>query len=49
MLTAHPGVDYRMVVPAAPLVFDARGVTVGIDATSVIRLSPKSARTAVLL
>jgi len=38
VLTAHPGIDYRAVVGAAPLVFDARGVTVGIDAPNVVRL-----------
>ena len=27
ILTAHPGIDYDAVVDAAPLVFDAVGVT----------------------
>jgi UDP-N-acetyl-D-glucosamine dehydrogenase len=38
ILTAHPGVDHRFVVGHAPLVFDARGVTTGIDAPNVVRL-----------
>jgi UDP-N-acetyl-D-glucosamine dehydrogenase len=38
ILTAHPGVDHRFVVGHAPLVFDARGVTLGIDAPNVVRL-----------
>jgi UDP-N-acetyl-D-glucosamine dehydrogenase len=38
VLTAHPGLDVRMLVRWAPLVFDARGVTAGIDAANVIRL-----------
>ena len=33
-----PGIDYRMLVRTAPLVFDTRGVTAGMDAPNVIRL-----------
>jgi len=38
VLTAHPGLDVRMVIRCATLVFDARGVTAGIDAPNVVRL-----------
>jgi UDP-N-acetyl-D-glucosamine dehydrogenase len=38
ILTPHPRIDYRMLVRTAPLVFDTRGVTVGMDAPNVIRL-----------
>jgi UDP-N-acetyl-D-glucosamine dehydrogenase len=38
ILTPHPGIDYRMLVRTAPLVFDTRGVTAGMDAPNVIRL-----------
>jgi len=38
VLTAHPGLDVRMVVRCAALVFDARGVTAGMDAPNVVRL-----------
>ncbi|MBI4259366.1 MAG: nucleotide sugar dehydrogenase [Actinobacteria bacterium] len=38
VLTAHPGIDYRWLVRLASLVFDARGVTSGIDAPNVVRL-----------
>jgi UDP-N-acetyl-D-glucosamine dehydrogenase len=38
VLTAHPDVDYGMLVGKAPLVFDTRGVTVGMNAPNVIRL-----------
>jgi hypothetical protein len=38
ILTAHPDIDYPSLVGAAQLVFDARGVTVGIDAQNVVRL-----------
>jgi hypothetical protein len=38
ILTAHPGVDHRFLVAHAPLVFDARGVTSGIDAPNIVRL-----------
>jgi UDP-N-acetyl-D-glucosamine dehydrogenase len=38
VLTAHPGLDVRMLVRCAQLVFDARGVTAGIDAPNVVRL-----------
>jgi UDP-N-acetyl-D-glucosamine dehydrogenase len=38
ILTPHPGLDVRRVLRSSPLVFDARGVTAGIDATNVVRL-----------
>jgi UDP-N-acetyl-D-glucosamine dehydrogenase len=38
ILTAHAGINYPWLVEAAQLVFDARGVTVGIDAPNVFRL-----------
>ena len=38
ILTAHPSVDYPLVADVAPLVFDARGATMGIDAQNVVRL-----------
>jgi UDP-N-acetyl-D-glucosamine dehydrogenase len=38
ILTAHPSVDYPLVADVSPLVFDARGATMGIDAPNVIRL-----------
>lgn len=38
ILTAHPGVDYEAVVRMAPLVFDARGITRGLDGPNVVRL-----------
>jgi len=38
ILTAHPGIDYEAVVRSAKLVFDARGVTRGMDAPNVVRL-----------
>ena len=38
ILTAHPQVDYAAVVTAAPMVFDARGVTRHLDAPNVVRL-----------
>jgi UDP-N-acetyl-D-glucosamine dehydrogenase len=38
IVTAHPELDYRQVVSAAPLVADFRGVTRGIDATNLVRL-----------
>jgi UDP-N-acetyl-D-glucosamine dehydrogenase len=38
ILTAHPDVDYPMVLGAAALVFDARGVTAGMAAPSLVRL-----------
>jgi UDP-N-acetyl-D-glucosamine dehydrogenase len=38
ILTAHPGMDVRMVVRHAPLVFDTRGITAGMDAQNVVRL-----------
>jgi UDP-N-acetyl-D-glucosamine dehydrogenase len=38
ILTAHADIDYASLVHAAQLVFDARGVTVGKDASNVVRL-----------
>ncbi|HEY1330097.1 MAG TPA: nucleotide sugar dehydrogenase [Actinomycetota bacterium] len=38
ILTAHPAIDYEWVVRHAPLVFDARGVTRGLDASNVVLL-----------
>jgi len=38
ILTPHPGLDVHALVSASPLVFDARGVTQGIDAANVVRL-----------
>jgi UDP-N-acetyl-D-glucosamine dehydrogenase len=38
ILTAHPQIDVHAIVAAAPLVFDARGATVGIDEPHVERL-----------
>jgi UDP-N-acetyl-D-glucosamine dehydrogenase len=38
ILTAHADIDYPSLVKAAQLVFDARGVTVEIDAPNVVRL-----------
>jgi UDP-N-acetyl-D-glucosamine dehydrogenase len=38
ILTAHDTVDYPLVTRVAPLVFDARGATMGIDAPNVVRL-----------
>jgi UDP-N-acetyl-D-glucosamine dehydrogenase len=38
ILTAHPDIDYAAVVHSAKLVFDARGVTRGLDAPHVVRL-----------
>ena len=38
ILTPHPGLDVHALVNAAALVFDARGVTRGIDAPNVVRL-----------
>jgi UDP-N-acetyl-D-glucosamine dehydrogenase len=38
ILTAHPSVDYAVVADVAPLVFDARGATMGIDTPNVVRL-----------
>jgi UDP-N-acetyl-D-glucosamine dehydrogenase len=38
IVTAHPGVDWQMVVDRAPLVIDFRGVTRGIRADHLIRL-----------
>ncbi len=35
ILTAHPDVDYPLVVRHAPLVFDARGITRGLAAENV--------------
>jgi nucleotide sugar dehydrogenase len=38
ILTAHPDIDYRMIVSHARLVFDCRGVTLGTNAPNVVRL-----------
>ena len=38
ILTAHPSLDPRQVVEAAPLVVDFRGVTRGIEAPNLVRL-----------
>ncbi len=38
IVTAHPGIDYRQVVAAAPRVLDFRGVTRGIEADNLERL-----------
>ncbi|MGE5407019.1 MAG: nucleotide sugar dehydrogenase, partial [Syntrophothermus sp.] len=38
IVTAHPEVDYEMLVEAAPLVIDFRGVTRGIAAANLVRL-----------
>ena len=38
VLTAHEQVDYPALIRVAPLVFDARGVTSGLDAPNVVRL-----------
>jgi UDP-N-acetyl-D-glucosamine dehydrogenase len=38
ILTAHPEVDYAQIARSVPLVFDTRGVTIGIDADNVVRL-----------
>jgi UDP-N-acetyl-D-glucosamine dehydrogenase len=38
VLTAHEGVDFPAVIRVAPLVFDTRGITSGLDAPNVVRL-----------
>jgi UDP-N-acetyl-D-glucosamine dehydrogenase len=38
VLTAHADVDYRMLAQEAPLLFDTRGVTTGMDLPNVVRL-----------
>jgi UDP-N-acetyl-D-glucosamine dehydrogenase len=38
IVTAHPGLDVRRIVEAAPLVVDFRGVTRGIEAPNLVRL-----------
>ncbi len=38
IVTAHPGLDVRQVIEAAPLVVDFRGVTRGIEAPNLVRL-----------
>jgi UDP-N-acetyl-D-glucosamine dehydrogenase len=38
ILTAHADVDYEQIVRSVPLVFDARGVTTGMNADNVVRL-----------
>jgi UDP-N-acetyl-D-glucosamine dehydrogenase len=38
ILTPHPGLDVTALVNSARMVFDARGVTRGLDAPNVVRL-----------
>ena len=38
LLTPHADVDVHALVNGAAMVFDTRGVTVGIDAPNVVRL-----------
>jgi len=38
IVTAHPDLDYKAVVAAAPLTVDFRGVTRGIEAENLVRL-----------
>jgi UDP-N-acetyl-D-glucosamine dehydrogenase len=38
ILTAHPGIDYARLIERSRLVFDARGVTMGIDRLNLVRL-----------
>jgi UDP-N-acetyl-D-glucosamine dehydrogenase len=38
ILTAHADVDYEQIARSVPLVFDARGVTTGMNADNVVRL-----------
>ncbi len=38
IVTAHPELDYRAVVAAAPLTIDFRGVTCGVESEKLIRL-----------
>jgi UDP-N-acetyl-D-glucosamine dehydrogenase len=38
VLTAHDGIDFPAVIRVAPLVFDTRGITSGLDAPNVVRL-----------
>jgi UDP-N-acetyl-D-glucosamine dehydrogenase len=38
VLTAHDGIDFPAVISVAPLVFDTRGITSGLDAPNVVRL-----------
>ena len=38
ILTAHPSIDYAHVARGAELVFDARGATLGLDASNIVRL-----------
>lgn len=38
VLTAHADIDYRMLAREAPLLFDTRGVTTGMDAANIVRL-----------
>jgi UDP-N-acetyl-D-glucosamine dehydrogenase len=38
IVTAHPGLDWQVVVDGAPLVVDFRGVTRGIEAKHLVRL-----------
>ena len=38
VLTAHPGVDYGLLIRLAALLFDTRGVSVGTDSPNVVRI-----------
>jgi UDP-N-acetyl-D-glucosamine dehydrogenase len=38
ILTMHPQIDVHALIKSARMVFDARGVTVGLDADNVVRL-----------
>jgi nucleotide sugar dehydrogenase len=38
ILTAHPGIDHQALVDVAPLVFDARGVTMPLERPNLVRL-----------
>ena len=38
ILTPHPEVDIHALVNTAAMVFDTRGVTVGMDSPNVVRL-----------
>jgi UDP-N-acetyl-D-glucosamine dehydrogenase len=38
ILTAHPGIDYAGLIERSRLVFDARGVTMGIERPNLVRL-----------
>src|SRR5204863_7060614 len=45
IVTAHPEVAYERVVAEAPLVLDLRGVTRGIEAPHLVRLSLRASLT----